>query len=43
MAGPNEVSTACELTCIGQGGEASPSPLRDPLFVSARPAFGVLP
>ena len=48
---PNEcsggVSTVCELACTGQGGEALPSPLRDPLFltcaraVSPRPAFGV--
>ena len=41
------VSTVCELACTGQGGEALPSPLRDPLFltcaraVSPRPAFGV--
>ena len=41
------VSTLCELACTGQGGEALPSPLRDPLFltcaraVSPRPAFGV--
>ena len=38
---------ACELACAGQGREALPSPLRDPLFlpcaraVSPRPAFGV--
>ena len=41
------VSTACELACIGQGGEALPSPLCDPLFlpcaraVNPRPVFGV--
>ena len=45
---PGGVSTVCELACTGQGGEALPSPLRDPLFltcaraVSPRPAFGVL-
>ena len=47
MSVPGGVSTVCELACTGQGGEALPSPLRDPLFltcaraVSPRPAFGV--
>ena len=44
---PGGVNTVCELACTGQGGEALPSPLRNPLFltcaraVSPRPAFGV--
>ena len=47
MTFPGELNTACELTCAGEGGEALPSPLGDPLFlpcaraVSPRPTFGV--
>ena len=34
MSVPGGVSTVCELACTGPGGEALPSPLRDPLFLT---------
>ena len=41
MSGPGGVSTVCELARTGQGGEALPSPPRDPLFLTCARAVSL--
>ena len=43
MRFPGEVNMAFELASVGQGGEALPSPLRDPLSLPCAQAVSLLP